>query len=87
MATQTQKDNIITQGRTLVKSLIDLMGALKGFDQRYVGGGYSSLVNGDFIGANLGITAADFSTAVSNIETILSTYNAGQGTNMEKVTL
>jgi hypothetical protein len=87
MATQTQKDNIISEGRQLVKALITLMGDLKGYDQRYVGGGYSSLVNGDFQGANAGILAADFSTAVSNIETILSTYNAGQGTNMEKVTI
>ena len=87
MATQTQKDNIISDGRQLVKKLIDLTGDLKAYDQRYVGGGYSSLVNGDFQGNNAGILAADFATAVSNIETILTAYNAGQGTNMEKVTV
>jgi hypothetical protein len=82
--TTEQKSNLITEGRQLAVALRSQMNALRDFNDRYVAGGYS-LVDGDFVGENAGITAADFTTYISSLQAILTEFADGHDTNVEKV--
>lgn len=80
------KDRYISEYRAEAARFMDSMEALHGLDQQYDaldygGSGGTSLVDGDFVGANAGITKAEFVAAVGAIRALRN--SAASNNNFE----
>lgn len=84
--TTTQKANFISKYRNAVDSLtaaLELERTLRRqYDALDLG---NALVDGDFTGENLGITKAQFVTAVSAADTVQTAYGSSVRTSLYKV--
>lgn len=81
---QTQKSNFISEGRQLAANVVSMMNDLRAYRDRYDAGGYAAAVAlEDFIGDNLGKTPVEFANSVTSFAALLTTYDAGNDTNLE----
>jgi hypothetical protein len=66
-ANATQRGTFVTNWRAAINQLIQAADNLRALNEEYVANGYSgTLVNGDMVGANAGILAADVISSVTN---------------------
>lgn len=84
--TANQKANAISRYRTVVDNLIAALEAEKTARRQYDALDLGTvLVDGDFTGDNMGLTKAQFVTAVAAADTIQNAYGAGVRTSLYKV--
>lgn len=73
-----RKSDFITETRTVVDDLFDVLARIAALKREYdARGGSGFLVSGDFIGENADISEATFETAFGNLATI-NDYIAAQ---------
>lgn len=70
------KANLISLIRADATAFLAARASFKAHKASYDGFGFS-WVDGDFTGANAGITATVFTTGVSNLDTLFSDFDAG----------
>lgn len=84
--TGSQKANHISKYRNVVDSLIAALEAEKTLRRQYDALDLGNvLVDGDFTGENLGITKAQFVTAVAAADTVQTAYGSSVRTSLYKV--
>lgn len=88
-----QKSGRISDGRQLANRTINLASDWKSFVGRINAGAYGDAFvdggepDGDFVGANEGISKADFLSAISTFNALIALFDAGHNTNLEKISI